>query len=363
MAERDAQILAVDDDAHARRLVQLLLEEAGHHCSTAGSAAEAWACLRERPFELVLCDIHMPGQSGLELARHIIAEHPDTAVVMVTGVDDPEIGRSSLSFGAYGYLVKPYRSTDLLMSVTNALHRRDQERSARRHRDALERAVEDRGAELEEALATLRSSTRSQQASQEATVRRLARAIEFRSRETWQHTERMGELSGVLARRIGLDAETAESIRLAAPLHDVGKVAVPDAVLLKPGPLDDAEREQMQQHTLVGHDVLSGGGTELLTLAASIALTHHERLDGTGYPKGLTGDSIPVEGRVAAVADVFDALTNERVYRKALTPGEALDVMHQGRGSQFDAEVLDQLDGSIEAAETIRRRYADPAGV
>ena len=356
-----AHILTVDDDKHVRNLIALILEDAGYRCTGAASAKDAWAHLREHDFELVLCDVRMPGQSGLELARHIVAEHPDTAVVMVTGLDDAGIGQGALAFGAYGYVVKPFRQTDLLLNVENALRRRQQEMLSRRERDILERSLEEQAAELKEAMLSIRDSARSQRLSGEDTVRRLSRAIEFRSRETWQHIERMGELSGLLARRLGFDTTYVNMIRAAAPMHDVGKVAVPDAVLLKPGPLDQQERAHMQNHTVIGHDVLSGSDTKVIQLAASIALTHHERFDGKGYPAGIAGRDIPVEGRIAAVADVFDALTSDRVYRDALPIDRALGLIEEGSGSQFDPQIAETLLESVDEAAEIRREHSEQA--
>jgi putative two-component system response regulator len=354
-----AHILTVDDDRHIRDLIGLILEDGGHRCTGAGSASEAWEHLRNDDFELVLCDVRMPGQSGLELARHIIAEHPDTPVVMVTGLDDAGIGQAALAFGAYGYVIKPFRQTDLLMNVENALHRRRQEIAARGERDALERSFEDQAGELKEAMLNMRESARAQRLSGEDTVKRLSRAIEFRSRETWEHIERMGELSALLARRLGFDPAYVEMIRVAAPMHDVGKVAVPDAVLLKPGPLDPQERSDMERHTVIGHEVLSGSETEVIQLAASIALTHHERFDGTGYPEGIGEREIPVEGRIAAVADVFDAVTSDRVYRKALPVERALEMVDEGSGSQFDPQVAERLLGSVDEVEQIRLAHSE----
>ena len=354
-----AHILTVDDDRHIRDLIGLILEDAGHRCTGAGSASEARACLREHDFELALCDVRMPGQSGLELARHIIAEHPETPVVMVTGLDDAGIGQSALAFGAYGYVVKPFRQTDLLMNVENALRRGRQGVVSRHERHLLERSLEEQAAELKEAMLGMREAARAQRLSGEDTVKHLSRAIEIRSRETWQHIERMGELSALLAHRLGFDPAYVEMMRVAAPMHDVGKVAVPDAVLLKPGPLDPMERADMERHTLIGHDVLSGSDTEVIQLAASIALTHHERFDGAGYPAGIGDREIPVEGRIAAVADVFDALTSDRVYRKALPVETALEMVAESSGTHFDPNIAARLLESADEVEQIRRVHSE----
>jgi diguanylate cyclase (GGDEF)-like protein len=195
--------------------------------------------------------------------------------------------------------------------------------------------------ELVDTVARLTASGVELRRSQEEMVRRLAAAAESRDASTGRHVERMSETCELIARQLGLDEAFCEAIRAAAALHDIGKIGVPDAVLLKPGPLTDAEREQMEQHTETGYRILSGSGSELLDLAASIALTHHERFDGTGYPHGRAGDAIPVEGRIAAVADVYDALTSDRVYRHAFPVETALEILRQGSGTQFDPVVLE----------------------
>jgi PAS domain S-box-containing protein len=177
--------------------------------------------------------------------------------------------------------------------------------------------------------------------SREETIRRLARAAEFRDDETGAHIERVGRYCELIARRLGLDSDRCERLRIASPMHDVGKIGVPDAVLLKPGPLNADERAEMERHATIGYQILSGSGAELLDLAAIVAWTHHERFDGGGYPCGLAGDEIPLEGRIAAVADVFDALTNHRIYRPAFPYSEAIATMRTERGAHFDPRVLD----------------------
>jgi diguanylate cyclase (GGDEF)-like protein len=201
------------------------------------------------------------------------------------------------------------------------------------------RAEED----LHQAIARLRRSEAELAASREEMISRLASAVEFRDVETGRHTERMGDYCSLLARRLGLDDEHCELIRVASGLHDIGKIGIPDSVLLKPASLTAAEREVVEQHARIGHSILAGSSSRLLALAATIALTHHERYDGTGYPRGLAGEEIPLEGRIAAVADVFDALISDRPYRPAYQPDEAFAMMVAGRGTQFDARVLDLL--------------------
>jgi HD domain len=194
------------------------------------------------------------------------------------------------------------------------------------------------------------------QTAKQGTIQRLARVIEYRDNDTGEHTERMSAYCGVIASELGWADDDVRELRLAATMHDVGKVAVPDAVLLKPGPLTPDERAVMERHTVVGHEMLSGSESQLLQLAATIALTHHERVDGAGYPHGLRGDTIPVAGRIVAVADVFDALTSHRVYRPALPITQALGIMRDGRGTQFDADVLDAFERGLDAVLAIRAR-------
>lgn len=187
----------------------------------------------------------------------------------------------------------------------------------------------------------------------------LARAGPFRGEETAEHVERMSRTCALIARELGWDQPDCERLRAAAALHDVGKVDIPDAVLRKPGQLDATERKLMERHPEIGHEILSGSQDETLQLAATIALSHHERVDGRGYPRGLAGDEIPLAGRIAAVADVFDALTHERIYRAAFAPADALAEIRAGRGTQFDEQVLDAFERVLPQVEEIRLRYPD----
>jgi putative two-component system response regulator len=329
-----ARILIVDDDRHVRALVSRLLERAGYACATAANGVTAHELLASHTFELMVCDLQMPDESGLDVISRARSMHPDTAAIMLTGVDDERLARHALALGAYGYIVKPFSSTDLSIQVFNALRRRQLEIAQRHERERLEHVVEERTRELRHAVADLKRS-------EEQTVRRLAAAVEARDHETAEHIERVGDYSGLVALWLGLPADHCELIRRSSTLHDVGKIGVADEILLKPGPLTRAERVAMQRHAKIGHDILSGSDLDLLELAATIAWTHHERVDGTGYPRGLSGSEIPLEGRIVAVVDVYDALTSERPYRPALTHDRALALMRTGKGTQFDAIVLD----------------------
>ncbi|MPZ68663.1 MAG: response regulator [Actinobacteria bacterium] len=335
-------ILVVDDEESIRTLLGRVLGRGGYkNVSMASSSDEARKLLADDVFELMLTDMRMPGGSGLELLEKAREEHPYLATLMVTGVDDAELAEQALGLGAYGYLVKPFRHNEVLVSVSNALRRRQLESESRAHSEELEEKVRERTSDLWTALQRVEQREQDLRVSQEDTIERLSIAAEFRDDETASHINRMSHYCGSLAGWVGLDRERSDVIRMASIMHDVGKIGIPDSILLKPGKLTPDEYATMQQHAEFGYRILSGGKSELLDLAATIALTHHEWYDGTGYPRGLRGDEIPIEGRIAAIADVFDALTSDRVYRKAYGLIDAIAMMNEGRGTQFDPEFLD----------------------
>ena len=308
---------------------------------------------------LVLSDVNMPGESGIDFTREVLAQYPDTAVVMVTGMDDRRYADVAIELGAYGYILKPFKPNELIINVGNALRRRALEIENRGHRERLEQTVLDRTAALRDTIAQLETSDAELRRLREETIRRLSSAAEFRNQETGEHIVRMSLYCTLLARLADLDPDRAEMIRIASPMHDVGKLGIPDQILLKPGRLTDGERKVMEGHAEIGYRILAGSEVELLDLAALMAFTHHERIDGTGYPRGLSGDEIPIEGRIAAVADVFDALTSDRVYRPAFEVDEARAMMEEGRGTQFDADLLDLFFGAFDDVVAIRRSAGD----
>jgi putative two-component system response regulator len=274
---------------------------------------------------------------------------------MVTGVDDPDIAHEAVLHGAHGYLVKPFSMNELLINVDAALHHRDRHGGSGYGPSAEEHRV----AEVRGAL--IRLDTEAHLADRQAVelLWPLSEAVGRRDLETGGHIRRIGESSALLAHECGLSEADTEGIRLAAPMHDVGKVAIPDSVLLKPGPLEERERELVQRHAEIGHDILARSTSRVLKLAAEIALTHHERMDGTGYPHGLAGEDVPIAGRIVAVADVYDALTNNRPYRSALSSDEAVEIMRAERGTHLDPELLDLFLGRLGDVQRIGRAFAD----
>jgi putative two-component system response regulator len=351
-----AHVLVVDDDPRIRAILAAMLERHGYTYEVAANAREARERLGRATFEVMLCDMHMPGETGLELISDVLRFYPDIAAVMVTGAEDPSLAEMAIELGAYGYMTKPFRVNELLIQVANALHRRRLELENRKHRASLELSVEENTAALRLAVSDLESSQLELRAYQEETIRRLSSAAELRDLETGKHLDRMSRYCALLAGKVGLGDERIDLIRVASPMHDVGKIAIPDSILLKPGSLTQDERRVMQRHTEIGYKILSGSRAELLRLAADLAWTHHERFDGTGYPRGLRGEEIPLEGRIAAVADVFDALTTDRVYRKAMPVDEAVELMRTERGKHFDPSILDLFFASLDDVDAIRRQ-------
>ncbi len=356
-------ILIVDDEESFRGMLHGILVRGGYSdVLLASSYEEALQIIGEKPVDLLLTDMQMPGPSGLRLLATVRKRSPHIATLMITARDDTALAEKALAVGAYGYFVKPFRHNEVLIGISNALRRRAVELENEGHREHLEQQVKMRGAELWAALQALATSEGELRSSRAETIERLAIAAEVRDEETGQHVIRMSRFCEALARAAGVDAALQEDIRVAASLHDIGKIGIPDSILLKPGSLSPEERLVMQQHAQIGHRILAGSDAPILELAGVIALTHHEKVDGTGYPRGLVGDSIPLPGRIAAIADVFDALTTNRIYRPTFELVEAVDMMKKDSGKHFDPKLLDTfLDILPEILEISEASRATPS--
>jgi putative two-component system response regulator len=341
-------VLVVDDEAAVRRAVVRIVERMGLPCAEAADVAEARRLADQREFTVVLCDVNMPGPSGLTLVRELRARWPDVAVLMVSALDDPRTAEVAASLGGYGYIVKPFETNEIVIAVTGAIRRRELEVENRRHREQLEVLVGERTAELAATVERLSEAEQALRASQEEAIRRLAHAAEFRDPTTGAHLSRMSLTSESLALACGLGAERAEQVRIASPMHDIGKIGIADDILRSTGKLSPAEMDEMRRHPLIGSAILAGSDSALLRLGGLIALTHHERWDGTGYPHRVAGPDIPIEGRIVAVADVFDALTSERPYKPAFSVDHAVSLMTEERGRHFDPELLDLFVASLD---------------
>lgn len=355
-----AVVLVVEDSEMVSQLICDLLQPKGFACDVAINAEEARARLASKAYDLILTDVNMPpGDSGLELIRHAAAEYPDTAAIIITAIDDPDTGNLALELGAYGFVIKPFNNTELVINISNALIRRRLAIENRNHSARLKQEVLERTKELMTTIQRMERSDKQLRLSQEETIDRLARAAEFRDNETAQHIKRMSRYCELLGRQLGLDDERCDLLLAASPMHDIGKIGTTDSILLKHGRHTAEEFEIMKQHAEIGYRILSGSESELLNMGAMIALTHHEKYDGSGYPRGLAGEDIPLEGRITAVGDVFDALTSKRVYKPAWDLGKAIDFMRGQRGLHFDPELVDLFLESMPHVLMIKERFAD----
>lgn len=359
-----APILVVDDNDAARPLLVSMLSEAGHAVRGVASAREARHVLRHSRIALLLSEVSMPGETGLDLLQFVSSQYPATATLLISAREDPSIAHAAIAFGACGYLTKPVSRSAVLAAVVTALRRRDEQQREHAEHTELERAWDLRTLALSQATDRPGEASRHTRVLRAETIHRWARAAEFRETGIDGHLQRMSRCCGLLADKLGIHAE---SLELASVLHDVGKLAVPERILLKREPLNVDERLAMQTHAEIGYQMLHGSCNDTLDLAAVIARTHHEKFDGSGYPHGLSGSEIPLEGRIAAVADVFDALTSARAHRRAWSVPSTLAWMARQRGKHFDPDVLDALTCSIEEVMAFQGhgppRDVVPAGV
>ncbi len=339
------KILITDDEPLIRDTFTRILEHAGYVCLIAKNGAEALEILQNNDISLLLSDINMPEMNGIELLTEAIKQFHNLAVTMISGVDDREVAINCLEHGAYGYIIKPVQMNELLINVANALHRRKLEIDNKKYNEELESLVSERTQDLRLA--------------KEETIMTLGKAAEFRDNETALHTMRMGLYCQILAVKSNLPKDHSELIRLASPLHDIGKIGISDTILLKPGKLTSEEFDKIKEHSEIGFRILAECKSPVLRLGATIAYSHHEKFDGTGYPRGLKGQDIPQEGRIAAICDVFDALTMDRVYKEAMPIDKALGIMKEGRGAHLDPELFDIFLDNLNDFIRIKEECAD----
>jgi response regulator RpfG family c-di-GMP phosphodiesterase len=324
-------VLVVDDDEAVRDVIGTLLGEEGYLCTSATGAEEALALCKAQEFHLVLSDMKMPGRDGLWLLERLRNDFPTTAVIMLTAIGDTELAVDCLRRGAADYRLTPPRLTDLVRAIERALARRRLELARHRYRTSLESRVREKTAELQRALREVEQSYQS-------TLHALVQALDAREHETSDHSQRVVRYTLAVAERLGLAAGLLPDIGRGALLHDIGKIGVPDAVLLKEGPLDPEEWREMRLHPQIGWRMIKG--IPFLQGAAEIVLDHQERWDGSGYPRGLLGEAIPVGARIFAVADTFDAMTSDRPYRRGTSFAKAREEIARCAGTQFDARCV-----------------------
>jgi response regulator RpfG family c-di-GMP phosphodiesterase len=328
---RIARVLVADDEPEIRHVLYDLLSPA-YECAAVGSAEEALLCLREGDYDLVISDIMMGGMSGLEMIPHVLKESPDTVVIMISGVQTVESAINALRAGAFDYVMKPFDLQHVEAAVRRALTHHTLRVEKHRYETYLEEMVEQRTAELDSALRSLGDAYRT-------TLKALTAALETRDSETHGHSERVVNFSLRLGREMGLDEEQMRSLEFGSLLHDIGKIGVPDAILRKPGALSESEWVRMREHPLHGQRILRG--IEFLEGAARVVGQHHEKWDGSGYPLGLRDEEIDLNARIFAVADAFDAITSDRVYRRGRSYEEAAVELDQFAARQFDPTVVE----------------------
>ena len=356
----DATVLIVDDQPSNVALLEKILTRSGFSdlVSTSDSRSVENLVRLKRP-DLLLLDLQMPHLDGFDVMKMLAAvpEAEGMPIIVLTADVTRQAKHSSLSMGASDFLTKPFDPIEVMLRIKNQLQTRWLQEQLREHNELLEERVKERTADLWSSIKRLEKAEGDLALSQEETVRRLSIAAEFRDDETARHIVRMSHYCAFLGGLAGLDDETCRALRTASQMHDVGKIGTPDSILLKPGRLTPEERAVMERHAHDGWSILEGSDSTLLQLASTIALTHHERLDGTGYPHKLVGEDIPLVGRIAAIADVFDALSSDRVYRRAFPLTQVWDLMREGRGSQFDPRLLDLFFDSMDEVLTIRDQY------
>lgn len=333
LATTTARILIADDQSQNLTLLTRLLNSSGFsRIETTDDPFQVMPALRQRTPDLLILDLHMPGIDGfaiLELIRDSLPADAQPPVLVVTGDRDPAVKQRALELGARDFVTKPFNPVEVVLRIGNLLETRVLHRQLLEHNRTLENIVRLRTQELEEARHEM--------------LDRLALAAEYRDDDTGEHARRVGALAGRIAKIMGLPACDVELIGRAAPLHDIGKVGIPDEVLLKAGPLTEAEFAVMKMHTLIGAEIMSGSEEPLLRTAEQVARSHHERWDGAGYPAGLSGTDIPLAGRITAVADAFDVMTRTRRHVAPISEAAALDEIVRERGRQFDPAVVDAL--------------------
>ncbi len=353
MKRGDKPHLVVDDEEAIREVVSSLLQAQGYQTSTASNGREALEVLKTKTFDLVLSDMVMPEMDGLELLVRSREKDPELPVVMVTAMHDVSTALEAIRHGAYDYILKPFEKNQLFLSVARALEHRRVVVENRDYQSNLEKLVEKRTGELRKALSQLEQSY-------DQTLQALGRALDLKDAETQGHCERVTAFTIAIAQAMHTDPEMLPQIARAAFLHDIGKIAIPDRILRKPGPLDDDERTIMRTHCDVGYNMLIQ--IPFLREAAEIVLSHQEFFDGSGYPRGLRGESIPLGARIFAVADALDAMISDRPYRKALSIEHARKEILRCSGTQFDPKVVEtflSLADSLwkELRESVREPY------
>jgi len=341
-------LLIVDDEEAIRTSFRNYLEDYDYRILEAENGRVGLFFFERHKPDILLVDLRMPEMDGLEVLAQVTRLSPDTPVVVVSGTGVIADVVQALRLGAWDYLLKPVEDLSLLrIAVEKALEKRGLIRQSRRYQTSLEEEVARKTERLRLANERIKTATLE-------TIFRLCRSMEYRDKGTGDHIQRMSYYASSVARKLGLDEEFIETLLYAAPMHDVGKIGIPDRILLKPAPLDDEEWAIMRTHTRIGSEILAGSQTPIIQCAERIAAHHHERWDGTGYPDGLKGEEIPIEARIVAVVDVFDALCQTRPYKDEIAFDECMAIIRASSGTHFDPRVVEAFEQTLERIEALR---------
>ena len=354
---KSSTILVVDDEPANVSLIETILNAHGYHnVVSTQDPAQVLGLYCQHRIDLILLDINMPVMDGYEVMQQLKSlDDPELPPILVlTAQLAQDFRQRAFDAGARDYVTKPFDMNELLSRVRNLLEVQLAQQYMRRQNDILDHRVMERTIELQSAQKQLHESRLQ-------VVRRLGRAAEFRDNETGLHIIRMSKIAALMAESVGMNDEGCDLLLNAAPMHDIGKIGIPDEILLKPGSLESSEWRIMQTHTQIGAEILSGDDSKLLGMAREIALSHHEKWDGSGYPYGLKGDRIPLVGRVCALADVFDALTSERPYKDAWSEKDAIEYVVSQSGRHFDPSLVEHFLALLPKITSISAMYSEPA--
>ncbi|MFA5374684.1 MAG: two-component system response regulator [Dehalococcoidia bacterium] len=347
-------ILLVDDEIRNVEILKSYLEPVGYKVLSVASGEKAIKCAFENYIDLILLDVMMPGMDGFETTRRLKSSENTSfiPIILVTVLSEKKERVKGIESGCDDFLNKPVDKLELLARVKSLIKVKAYNEYLRNYKHELESEVAKRTKELKKALLMIEESSLE-------TIYRLSMAAEYKDTDTGAHIFRISHSAAAIARKFGLDKDTTKSILYAAPMHDIGKIGIPDSILLKPGKLDSEEWEVMKRHAVIGANILKGSKQNLINVAEVIARTHHEKWDGTGYPKGLKGEAIPLPGRIVAVADVFDALISKRPYKEPYPPDRSFGIIENSKGAHFDPNVVDAFLNIKREILSIVEKYKD----
>jgi putative two-component system response regulator len=360
MQTRDARVLVLGERDGAGPLEAALRSAGYEDLHVSHDLSSPAALCRELDPAVVLIDLTESGSSGLDALRELAPSREGGPAVAVVA-SDAVVRSQSLALGAQDFIAKPLDEEEVRVRVGNLIAHGLLARQVSQQERVTQDEIRRRTSELWDSLMRLEEARKNLQIAQEETLARLSMAAEYRDDETSGHVERMSRYCALLADANGADSETSETMRLASRLHDIGKIGVSDMILLKEGPLTPTERRKMEEHVPIGVRLLEGSDSPVVRLACTVVASHHERWDGKGYPNGLAGEAIPIEGRIAAIADVFDALTHTRPYRRAFPLGNVLDMMRKESGKHFDPALLEKFLDRMNTVLTIYEEHRESA--